>query len=171
MCGIAINISSQQGHFEIDILGATADFANLTKQLTIQAAGVFPLKYKPNTHFPVPMSHLSIEPVGQSKGVITALIEGAEFTLSGDAQAFHTNSLVVPLAVSLEEPSSLWYVREQMPRSITRRELRDDPARVALLTNRVKRLPASVEMESSPIEVITASNKPEKAVICGLVAL
>jgi hypothetical protein len=88
MCGIAINISSQQGHFEIDILGATADFASLTKQLTIPAAGVFPLKYKPNKHFPVPMSHLSIEPVGQSKGVITALIEGAEFMLSGDAQAF-----------------------------------------------------------------------------------
>jgi hypothetical protein len=122
MCGIAINISSQQGHFEIDILGATADFASLTKQLTIPAAGVFPLKYKPNTHFPVPMSHLSIEPVGQSKGVITALIEGAELTLSGDAQAFQK------LTAFLESLSTLspgehfhldWFANEDLLAPVT----------------------------------------------------
>ncbi|MFC6225310.1 hypothetical protein ACFP2F_18830 [Hymenobacter artigasi] len=88
MCEIAINISTQEEYSEIDISGTEADFASAAKQLAERSTGVFALNLKPNIYFPLPMKHLSMETVGQSKGVISALIHGAEFKLVGDSQAF-----------------------------------------------------------------------------------
>ncbi|TGE20988.1 Imm32 family immunity protein [Hymenobacter metallicola] len=88
MCEIAINTSVCQGEYEIDISGTSAEFADVTKQLKALSRGVFPLKHQPNTYHPVAMRQVVIEPVGHSNGVVTAQIEGAEFTLSGDAEAF-----------------------------------------------------------------------------------
>ncbi|WBA44205.1 hypothetical protein [Hymenobacter canadensis] len=88
MCEVAINISTQQEYSEIDISGNEADFASAAKQLAERSIGIFALKLKPNIHFPLPMRHLSMETVSHSSGVITALIQGAEFKLVGDSQAF-----------------------------------------------------------------------------------
>jgi hypothetical protein len=101
MCPIAINVSSHQEHTEVDISGTHVDFASVTKQLTDLSTGMFPLKHLPNRYYPVPLSRLSIELLPHSNGVITALTEGAEFRLSGDAQAFQK------LTVFLESLSNL----------------------------------------------------------------
>lgn len=88
MCEIAINISTQQVPSEIEISGSEAAFANAAKQLAERSTGVFALNPKPNRYFPLPMRHLSMQTVSHSNGVITALMQGAEFRLVGDSRAF-----------------------------------------------------------------------------------
>ena len=88
MSKIAINISLQQEHFEIDISGNAAGFANLTDYLSRSPTGVFPLKSSPNTYFPMSIKILSTKLVEQSKGLVTAQVSDAELRLMGDPKAF-----------------------------------------------------------------------------------
>lgn len=90
MCEIAINTSShqEQSEIEISISGTCAEFASASKRLNGLSTGVFPLKHKLDRHYPVLMRQLTIKPMHQSNGVITARIDGAALNLSGDTQAF-----------------------------------------------------------------------------------
>lgn len=88
MCEIAIKTSLHQGEYEIGIWGTRAEFANLTKPFTGLSRRVFLLKLLPEPYYPVPMQQVVVEPVVHSNGVVTVQIDGSEFTLSGDAQAF-----------------------------------------------------------------------------------
>jgi hypothetical protein len=63
MCEIAITTSLHQEEYEIEISGTCTEFARVTKHLKALSGGVFALKHKPDTYYPVPMRHVLIEVV------------------------------------------------------------------------------------------------------------
>jgi hypothetical protein len=92
MIGIAINVSSHQEYFEVDISGNNIDFTSFVKQLlntlSKNQTGVITLKIEPNTYFPKPIRYLSTALLEDLDGLITVQIIDDKFKLSGDALAF-----------------------------------------------------------------------------------
>lgn len=88
MIGIAINVSSNQEYFEIDISGNNIEFTSFTKQLSKNQTGVITLKFEPDNYFPKSIKFLSTALLEDSDGLITAQVIDDEFKLSGDSLAF-----------------------------------------------------------------------------------
>jgi hypothetical protein len=117
MCEIAINTNLHKEQVEVEISGTCAGFATVTQQLVKLSTGVFTIKNMPNRYYPTQISRLSLETVVQSSGVITALVDGADFKLSGDVQAFRklTDFLASLSSLSPGEHFHLdWFANEDL---------------------------------------------------------
>ncbi|MDF7814347.1 hypothetical protein [Hymenobacter sp. YC55] len=92
MCELSVNICSLQGEFEghteIDISGTSADFLSFSYCLTEFPTKGFSLRQIPNIYYPKSLHHLSLELVDQSNRLITMQVEGVDFKITGDLEAF-----------------------------------------------------------------------------------
>ncbi|WP_139252460.1 hypothetical protein [Hymenobacter psychrotolerans] len=89
---LSINVCSLQeefeGHTEIDISGTSADFLSFSCCLTEFPAKGFSLRQRPTIHYPTSLHYLSLELVDQSNKLITMQVEGLDFKITGDLDAF-----------------------------------------------------------------------------------
>ena len=105
MCELSINVCSLQGEFEghteIDISGTSADFLSFSNCLIEFSTKGFSLRQRPAIHYPKSLHHLSLELIDQSNQLITMQVEGVDFKITGDLEAFQK------LSSFLESLSSL----------------------------------------------------------------
>ncbi|MBT9395500.1 hypothetical protein KLP40_20210 [Hymenobacter sp. NST-14] len=92
MCELSVNVCSLQGEFEghteIDISGTSADFLRFSYCLSEFPTKGFSLRQKPNIYYPKSLHHLSLDLVDQSNRLITMQVEGVDFKITGDLEAF-----------------------------------------------------------------------------------